>query len=199
MLEAPAPSTLIRPQPRVSRAATEADPILTRVALGRADDGNQFGMLLQVYADGTVIDGEGIHRLGPEAIRPLMLLLENGDLSRVGGHCGGPPTDFVEQIFVVVYERRLGTLRANSFSYSGNTSGCDPSVRQLHTVIEQLQARLSGSGDTTTADNGTTSRPTEPSDAFGTSARNSLGATPPPPLVPAEGGSPALRLSPSGN
>src|SRR5690606_27805006 len=29
----------IRPQPRVSRAATEADPILTRVALGRADDG----------------------------------------------------------------------------------------------------------------------------------------------------------------
>lgn len=136
----------IRPQPRVSRAATEADPILTRVALGRADDGNQFGMFLQIYADGTVIDGEGVHRVAPDALKPLVQLLQSGELTRAVGHCGGPPTDFIEQVHVVAYERRLGGLRANSFSYSGNPAGCDPAIRQLHQVLEQLQSRLSSPG-----------------------------------------------------
>src|SRR5207248_1360454 len=86
------------PQPRVSRPVTQADPILTRVALGRSDDGKSFGMFLQVFADGTVIDTEGVHRVGADALRPLLQALQAGDFSRPRGHCGGSPTDFVEQV-----------------------------------------------------------------------------------------------------
>src|SRR5262249_27929028 len=64
----PAPTSRLIPQPRVSRAVTEADPLVTRVVLGRSDDGKQFGMFLQVFADGTVIDSEGEHHLGREGI-----------------------------------------------------------------------------------------------------------------------------------
>lgn len=167
----------IRPQPRVSHAATEAEPILTRVALGRADDGNQFGMFLQVYADGTVIDGEGVHRVGADVLRPLMQLLQTGELSRATGHCGGPPTDFIEQVHVVVYERRLGGLRAVNFSYSGNPAGCDNAIRQLHQIIEQLQARVSSPGivDSATATNAS---------AMAAQPGVADGAAPPPPLIP---------------
>ena len=56
-----------------SRPLTEADPVVTRVALGRSNDGTQFGMFLQIYADGTVIDSEGVHHLGREAIRESLL------------------------------------------------------------------------------------------------------------------------------
>jgi hypothetical protein len=137
-------ATRIRPQPRVNRAATEADPILTRIALGRSDNGDQFGMFLQVYADGTVIDGEGIHRAGAEAMRPLVQILQSSELSRLRGHCGAPPTDFIEQVYVTVYERtKLGGLRANTFSFTGNPQGCDPVIRQLHSAIEALVTKLS--------------------------------------------------------
>jgi len=130
------------PQPRVSRAVTDADPIVTRVALGRADDGNQFGMFLQVYADGTVIDSEGVHRASRDALKEVVGALEQGDLYRIKGHCGTPSTDFVEQVQVVVYERSLGRLRANAFSFSGNTQGCDRAVQRLQTALDGLQARL---------------------------------------------------------
>lgn len=134
----------IRPQARVNRAATEADPILTRIALGRSDNGEPFGMFLQVYADGTVIDGEGVHRAGADVMRPLLQALQAPELSRVQGHCGAPPTDFIEQVYVTVFERtKLGGLRANSFSYTGNPQGCDPAVRNLQTAIEALASRLS--------------------------------------------------------
>jgi hypothetical protein len=136
----------LRPQPRVSRAATEADPVLTRVALGRSDDGTQFGMFLQVYADGTVIDGEGVHRVGADAMRPVLQALQSPELGRVRGHCGSPPADFIEQVYVTVYERKYGGLRANSFSYSGDPKGCDPAVGQLHAAVEALAARLSSPG-----------------------------------------------------
>jgi hypothetical protein len=43
----------------------------------------------------------------------------------------------------VVYDRRLGRLSAHSFSYSGNTQGCEHSIRHLHTALENLQAKLS--------------------------------------------------------
>ena len=131
------------PQPRVSRSVTDADPVVTRIALARADDGNQFGMFLQVYADGTVIDSEGVHHAGREGIKEILSALEQGDLYRVKGHCGGPSTDFVEQVQMIVYERSLGRLRANAFSFSGNNQGCDHAVRHLQSSLDALQAKLS--------------------------------------------------------
>jgi len=134
----------IAPRSRVSNAATDADPLLTRMALGRSNDGGQFGMFLQIYADGTVIDSEGVHRLAPADLRPIADLVASGELGRNRGHCGAPSSDYIEEVHVVVFERRLGRLTAQPFSYSGNPQGCDPSVRQLHTLVENLQARLSG-------------------------------------------------------
>ncbi len=138
-------SNRIVPQPRVSRAATESDPILSRVVIGRSDNGSRFGMFLQVYADGTVMDGEGTHNVGRDALRPLVEAIESSQALQLRGHCGGPPTDFVEQVHIVVYERSFGKLRANAFSFSGNPQGCDPGVRGLQTALDALQARLSGS------------------------------------------------------
>lgn len=142
---ASAPAQRIRPQPRTSTAVTDAAPILTRVALGRADDGRQFGMFLQVYADGTVLDGEGAHRVGGEVMRNLMHALHAPELGRLEGHCGAPPTDFIEQVYITVYQpARLGGVRVNSFSFSGNPQGCDPAVRNLHAAIEKLVEKLAG-------------------------------------------------------
>lgn len=152
----------LRPQPRDSQAATEADPILTRVALGRTDDGKQFGMFLQVYSDGTVIDSEGVHHVGADVMQPLGQALQAGELSQLKGHCGGPPTDFIEQVHITIYERYRGRLRANNFSFSGNPAGCDPSVRTLHAAIEALQMKISGPPVTTTASS--TAPPSAPID-----------------------------------
>jgi hypothetical protein len=132
------------PRPRVSRPVTEADPIVTRISVGHSDDGRQFGMVLQVFADGTVIDTEGFHRVGAEAMRPLVQALQSADLHRPRSHCGGPATDSAELVHVVVFDRSFGRLKANAFSYSGNTEGCDPALRQLQAALEALQARLSG-------------------------------------------------------
>jgi hypothetical protein len=137
-------SPRITPQPRVSRPLTESDPILTRTALARASDGTQFCDFLQVYADGTVMDGSGVHVVGREAIKPLLDVIQSGDVFRIRGHCGGPPADFIEQVHVVVYERSLGRLRANSFSYSGNPQGCDHAIKHIQTAIEAIQAKVSG-------------------------------------------------------
>jgi hypothetical protein len=101
-------------------------------------------MCLQVYADGTVLDGEGVHRVGADVMRPLVQAVQAVDASRVRGHCGSPPTDFVEQVHVVVYERAYGRLRANALSYSGNPQGCDAAIRQLHAAIETLQTKVAG-------------------------------------------------------
>jgi hypothetical protein len=138
------PAPRLVPHARVSRAATEADPLVTRITLGRSDDGNQFGMFLQVFADGTVIDSEGVHAPGREAIRGVIDAVQSGDLLRLRGHCGGPPTDFVEQVQMIVYERSFGRLRASSFSFSGNTQGCDQAVRRLQTVLDALQTTRLG-------------------------------------------------------
>jgi len=133
----------VMPRPRVNKPATEADPLVTRVSLGRSDDGGQFAMFLQVYADGTVIDGSGVHKVGPDALKPVVEAVSSGDLGKVKGHCGGPAGDFIENVHVVVYDRALGRLRANSFSYSGTTQGCDHAVHHLQTVLENLQAKVS--------------------------------------------------------
>jgi hypothetical protein len=141
----------IIPQPRTSRPATDADPIVTRVALGRSDDGTQFGMFLQVYADGTVIDSEGVHRIGREDLRALTEAASQADLFRPRGHCGGASTDFMQQAYVVVYERSLGRLRANAFSYSGNTQGCDKAVQRLNAALEAVLAKIARPAPTSTA------------------------------------------------
>jgi hypothetical protein len=116
---------------------------LTRFALGHSSDGNQFGMFLQIFADGTVIDSEGVHHLRAADLKPVFDLVQSGDLFRARGHCGSPATDFVDYVNVVVYERRFGRLSANSFSYSGNPQGCEHAIHHLHTILENLQLKLS--------------------------------------------------------
>ncbi len=136
-------SPRITPKPRSTKAVTEADPLVTRIALGRADGGSQFGMFMQVYADGTVIDGEGVHKVSPDVLKPVVEAVSSNDFSKVKGHCGGPAGDTFETIHMVTYERAYGRLRANSFSYSGNPQGCDHAVHHLHKVLEDLQLKLS--------------------------------------------------------
>jgi hypothetical protein len=155
------PAPKITAQPRVSRPATEADPLVTKISVGKSDGGGQFGMFLQVFADGTVIDGEGIHRLAPDAMKPLHEALRQGDLYRVRGHCGNPSTDFIVTTHVVVYDRAMGRLRATSFSYSGNPHGCDASVHKLHAALEAIQTKLSTPAPTVTT-------PATPAPAGGT-------------------------------
>jgi hypothetical protein len=167
----------IVPQPRVSRAATESDPILTRVALGRTDDGKQFGMFLQIYADGTVIDSEGVHRVNADVLRPLVHAIQSADVSRLKGHCGGPPTDFIEATYVVVYDRALGRLRANTFSYSGNGQGCDASIQQIHAAVDALQAKIAPMSSASEVSANTSSPATTPEPPI------SLSAPPPIPLT----------------
>ena len=69
----------------VGPAVTTADPVLTRFALGRSNDGSQFGMFLQVFADGTVIDSEGVHHLRAADLRPIVEAVQSGELYRVRG------------------------------------------------------------------------------------------------------------------
>ena len=137
------PGQRLSPKPRVSPSVTTADPLLTRLALGRSNDGSQFGMFLQIFADGTVVDSEGVHHVRAADLKPIADVIQSGDLLRLRGHCGAPATDFIEYVHIVVYERRLGRLSAHSFSYSGNPQGCDHSIRHLHTALENLQAKLS--------------------------------------------------------
>jgi hypothetical protein len=134
----------VTPKPRVNRPITEADPLVTRISLGRSDNGTQFGMLLQVFADGTVIDGEGVHRVSPEALKPVVDAVASGEFAKLKGHCGGPAGDFIENVHVVVFERSLGRLKANSFSYSGNPQGCDHAVIHLQKALDEIQNKLSG-------------------------------------------------------
>jgi hypothetical protein len=100
-------------------------------------------MFLQVFADGTVVDSEGVHHIRGADLKPIVDSVQSGDLFRIRGHCGQPATDFIEYVHIVVYERRFGRLTAHSFSYSGNTQGCDHSIRHLHTALENLQSKLS--------------------------------------------------------
>ena len=176
---APTPTgSRIAPQPRISRAVTEADPLVTRVSIGRSDDGKQFCMFVQIFADGTILDSEGVHHIGASHLRPIAELLQSGELAKRSGHCGGPASDFIEQVHVVAYDRYRGKLRATSFSYSGNPQGCDPSVRKLNEAIDAIQAKLSGPppAKPTSVD----AAPPTPSPALGA-------AVPPPPSTPTIG------------
>jgi hypothetical protein len=137
------PLPRLTPKPRVSSAVTSADPVLTRFALGRSNDGSQFAMALQIFSDGTVIDSEGVHRLRAADLRPIFESVQSGELDRLRGHCGAPGTDYIEYVHIIVFERRMGRLMAHAFSYSGNPQGCDHAVRHLHIALENLQQKLS--------------------------------------------------------
>jgi hypothetical protein len=152
---------------------------VTRIALGRSNDGSQFGMFMQVFADGTVIDSEGVHRLRPGDLRPIVDSVQSGELFRIRGHCGAPSTDFIEQVHIVVYERRFGRLSAHSFSYSGSTQGCDNAIRHLHTALENIQTKLSRTPVNSSAGAGILPEPAP------------LGGSPPPANTPS--------LNPHGN
>jgi hypothetical protein len=145
------PAQRLSPRPRVTQAVTTADPVLTKFALGRSNDGSQFGMFVQIFADGTVVDSEGVHRVRSADLRPVVEAVQSGELYRLRGHCGAPSTDFIEYIHIVIYERRLGRLNAHAFSYSGNMQGCDQSIRRLHTALESLQGKLSRQGATSSS------------------------------------------------
>jgi hypothetical protein len=89
------------------------------------------------------VDSEGVHHVRPADLRPILEVVQSGEVYRLRGHCGAPSTDFIEYVHLVVYERRFGRLQAHSFSYSGNPQGCDHIIRHLHTALENLQAKLS--------------------------------------------------------
>jgi hypothetical protein len=186
------PGQRLSPKPRVSTAVTNADPLLTRLALGRSSDGSQFGMFLQVFTDGTVIDSEGVHRLRSADLKPIMDVVQSGELYRARGHCGAPSTDFIEYVNVVVYERRLGRLAAHSFSYSGNPQGCDNAIRQLHTTLENLQVKLSRHAGGSATPVGTPSNPLPLAPVTGPGRAPAFDQQPSPPTVnpgqPASGG-----------
>lgn len=132
------------PQPRVSRPITEADPLLTRIAVARSDNGNAFAMFLQVFTDGTVIDAEGVHRVPVDQVRAIHRAIVDGDLLRRRGHCGSPSTDYIDQYHVTTFERTGRTFRSNTFSYTSNTQGCDASVIRLNQAIETLVTKMAG-------------------------------------------------------
>lgn len=143
-IDSSAPGQKLVPRPRTSVAATEADPLITVTSILRSDNGQRFGMFLQVFADGVVIDGEGTHRVPRAAIQPLADAIRASDALRQSGHCGGPATDYIEETHVIVYERAFGRLRANAFSYSGNIAGCDHAIKHLRDALDNLQRKLSG-------------------------------------------------------
>ena len=117
---------------------TEADPILTRVGIGKSDSGSKFALFVQIYADGTVIDSEGVHRVPVSQIKQILAVIRGHDFSKIRGHCGQPSADFIENVQMVVYDRSMGRLRAHAFSYAGSPEGCDPSVAHLHKAVEEL-------------------------------------------------------------
>ena len=133
----------IAPKARVNKPVTEADPLVTRISIGRSDNGSQFAMFMEVFADGTVIDGEGVHQVSPSALKPVVDAVASGEFAKLKGHCGGPAGDFIENVQVVVFDRSLGRLRASAFSYSGNPQGCDHAVHHLQKVLDELQTKLS--------------------------------------------------------
>jgi hypothetical protein len=145
-------------------------------------------MFMQIHADGVVLDTEGVHRIGPDLMKPLLSIHQDPELLRPRSHCGSPPTDFYEQFQVTIYRRAIGRIQANAFTYSGNTQGCDHSARRLHDALDAIQNKLSSPATVTATgspparlaleESGITPRRAVPTD-------NHQGHLPPPlPLAP---------------
>jgi hypothetical protein len=132
-------------------------------------------MMLQVHADGTVLAAEGVHRVGADLMRPLHAALQEGEVFQPRTHCGGPATDFIEQNVFTVYRRSLGRMQSNTFSCSGNMSGCDAAVRRLNEALDAIQNKLSAPATVAAAGMGEAGRSTITSTAVS-------GSQPPIPL-----------------
>lgn len=150
---------------------TEADPILTRVGIGKSDSGSKFALFVQIYADGTVIDSEGVHRVPVSQIKQILAVIRGHDFSRIRGHCGQPSADFIENVQMVVYDRSMGRLRAHAFSYAGSPQGCDPSVAHLHKAVEDLIMQIATGRPVVAAETTTTVTSPLTAPAGGTSFR----------------------------
>ena len=100
-------------------------------------------MFLQIFADGTVIDSEGVHRSRSAELRPIAEPSRIGELGRLRGHCGTPSSDFIEEVHVIVYERRLGRLSRTRSRTPATPRAAITGSANLHTVIENIQAKLS--------------------------------------------------------
>lgn len=176
-------STRITARSSYSGPVTEADPILTRVGIGRSDSGSKFALFIQIYADGTVIDSEGVHRLPVSQIKQILAIIRGHDFSKVRGHCGKPAADFIENVQVVVYDRSMGRLRAHAFSYAGNPEGCDQGVAHLHKAVEDLIVQISTgrSAESTASVTTTSAAPVNPVPV--TITNNSLST----PIAPSSG------------
>lgn len=103
----------LTPKSRVNRPITNAEPLLTRFALGRSNDGSQFAMFLEIFADGTVLDSEGVHHVRQADLQPVLEAIQSSDFSKIRGHSGAPPTDFIDHVQIIVFDRRLGRLTAH--------------------------------------------------------------------------------------
>jgi hypothetical protein len=101
---------------------------------------------MEIFADGTVLDSEGVHHVRQADLQPVMEAIQGSDFSRIRGHSGAPPTDFIDNVQIIVFDRRLGRLTAHPFSYSGNPQGTDNAIRHLHTALEGFQLKLSRPG-----------------------------------------------------
>lgn len=127
-----------------SRPITEADPLLTRVSLIRGDKGQRFGVFLQIYTDGTVLDSQGIHRLQRSEMAPIIQAIQACDVTRRPAHCGGQSSDYLEAVQFVIHDRSSGKLRAHAFSCSGDIRTCDQGLQRLQMVLDELMTKFSG-------------------------------------------------------
>lgn len=182
---APIPS--LPPGARVG-APANGDPLVSRFCIGRAADGQTFGMFLHVFADGTVMDSAGLHHSDPAQLDRLRDVLKDTPVDSLEGHCDGTAGDYLEVVYVILYQRAGGKIRARTLSYAGNTQGCDPALQKLQATLEGFQAHLSsptmpGLG-TALPDFGPAPAPTVGSPTTPEVNPASTNPAPPPPIVP---------------
>ena len=126
------------------------------------DDGKPFCMFIEVFADGTVLDSEGVHRVGagqPPADRPGASSRASWLSSRVTAAVRRRISS--SRCRSSTYDRYRGRLRATPFAFSGNPQGCDPAVKQLNDAIDAIQTKLAG--PPVSAPTGSTGAATQPS------------------------------------
>lgn len=158
-------------------APANGDPLVTRLAVGRATDGSTFGLFLQVYADGTVMDSAGLHHADPARLGAVRDALAALPLDGLDHHYPGPAAGDLEVIQLIVYRRSKGKIQAVPVSYSGEPSGAPEEVRRLNEALEDFEIHLAGgpvdAPTTAPAPRSTAPQRTVPPDDI----------APPPPLV----------------
>ena len=56
-------------------------------------------------------------QVGHEALKPIIEVLQSGELSRPKTHCGAPATDYVESVQVIVFSMAVGVLLCGVTSF----------------------------------------------------------------------------------